>query len=364
MIPTRKILFIDRDGTLIEEPADFQIDSLEKLVFLPHAISNLGKIAQQMDFELVLVSNQDGLGTPSFPEQDFWPVQNVMLRTLASEGIVFDQIHIDPSLPDENKSTRKPGLGMLQGYLNGSVDFSKSYVIGDRTSDVALAKNLGCKAIRIAKEEDSDAVLTTTMWSDIYNFLALQKRQFTVQRSTSETNVGVCINLDGNGFGQIDTGLAFFDHMLEQLVHHGGIDLQVITKGDTWVDEHHTIEDTALALGTAFRKALGKKIGIERYGFWLPMDDCEAQVSIDFGGRPWLRWEVDFSRERVGDFPLEMAEHFFKSFCDASACNLSMKATGSNDHHKIESLFKAWARSIRIAIKKSGSTIPSSKGTL
>jgi imidazoleglycerol-phosphate dehydratase/histidinol-phosphatase len=360
----KKVLFIDRDGTIMPEPHDEQIDSFEKMKFLPGAISNLGKIAKELDYELVLVTNQDGLGTDSFPEETFWPVQNLMLHILESEGVVFSEICIDKSFAHENLPTRKPGTAMLNKYIYGNYDLANSYVVGDRTSDIQLAKNLGAKAIFIG-EPQPDAALSTQSWAKIYQFLKAEPRQASVARKTSETDIKVLLNLDGAGKSNISTGLPFFDHMLTQIAKHGLVDLQIEVKGDLEVDEHHTIEDTALALGEAFRVALGSKKGIERYGFLLPMDDCLAQVALDFGGRPWLVWSAEFKREKIGELPTEMFFHFFKSFADAALCNLNIKAEGENEHHKIESIFKAFAKSIKQAKTQTGSgSIPSSKGSL
>jgi imidazoleglycerol-phosphate dehydratase/histidinol-phosphatase len=378
MTTKKKILFIDRDGTLIvEPPTDYQIDSLEKLEFYPGVFQNLTRIVNNLDFELVMVSNQDGLGTNSFPEDTFWPAQNKMLTALENEGITFSDIHMDPSLPEENSPNRKPRTGMLQKYFSDEYDLAGSFVIGDRITDVELAKNLGCKAIfltdkekgqRILKEKELEdvAVLTTPFWETVSEFLLKTERSATVTRKTSETDIEVSINIDGTGKTDIYTGLGFFDHMLDQIGRHSGCDLTVKVNGDLNVDEHHTIEDTALALGEAIKKALGDKRGIERYGFSLPMDDCMAQVLIDFGGRAWLVWEADFKREMVGDMPTEMFLHFFKSFSDAAACNLNIKAEGQNEHHKIEGIFKAFARAIRAAIRKDpfDNRLPSTKGVL
>ncbi|MHA6697670.1 bifunctional histidinol-phosphatase/imidazoleglycerol-phosphate dehydratase HisB [Chryseobacterium sp. A321] len=362
---TKKVLFIDRDGTLIEEPADFQIDRFEKLQFLPFAISCLSKIARELDFELVMVSNQDGLGTDSFPETTFYPVQNFILQTLKDEGVLFKDVYIDASFEYENKPTRKPQTGMLGKYIYGNYDLRNSFVIGDRKTDVQLAENLGTQSIFISENTVVDATFTTTDWNKIYNFLKNQPRTGKTQRKTSETDISVEVNLDGTGKSAIQTGLPFFDHMLEQLSKHGNLDLNIQVKGDLEIDEHHTIEDTALALGDAFLQALGNKKAIERYGFLLPMDDCLAQVAIDFGGRPWLVWETEFKREKIGDLPTEMFFHFFKSFSDQARCNLNIKAEGTNEHHKIESIFKAFAKAIKMAVSKTENYhIPSTKGTL
>lgn len=361
----KKVLFIDRDGTIIiEPPTDYQVDSLEKLVFLPGAITNLNKIAKELDVELVMVTNQDGLGTDSFPEDTFWPAHNKMLSTLEGEEIVFDKIHIDRSFEHENLPTRKPGTDLLTEYMDGSYDLENSYVIGDRLSDVQLAKNLGCKAIFIGEDETADAALITNKWSEIYNFLKNPERKASVVRTTKETDISIELNLDGSAKAQMDTGIGFFDHMLEQIARHSGCDLSVKVKGDLHIDEHHTIEDTALALGEAFLQALGDKKGIERYGFLLPMDDALAQVGIDFSGRNWLVWDAEFKREKVGKMPTEMFYHFFKSFTDTAKCNLNIKVEGDNEHHKIEAIFKAFAKSIKMAIQKTSDRIPSTKGVL
>ena len=363
----KKVLFIDRDGTLIKEPpTDFQVDSLEKLEFIPKAISNLRKIAEECNYELVLVSNQDGLGTDSFPEKDFWPAQYKMLKTLEQENIYFAAIHIDRSFEHEQAPTRKPRIGMLTAYFSEEYDLANSYVIGDRMTDIQLAQNLGAKAIFYG-EHQSDAVLSTHDWDEIYTFLKLPPRKVTVHRKTSETDISIELNLDGSGTCSIATGLHFFDHMLEQLGKHGSTDLSIQVKGDLHIDEHHTIEDTALALGEAYAKALGDKKGIYRYGFLLPMDDALAQVAIDFGGRPWLVWDAQFSREKVGDMPTEMFFHFFKSFSDAAKCNLNIQLTGDNEHHKIEATFKGLARAIKMAVQRDPSNLnqlPSTKGVL
>ncbi|MCB0395631.1 MAG: bifunctional histidinol-phosphatase/imidazoleglycerol-phosphate dehydratase HisB [Flavobacteriales bacterium] len=361
----RKILFIDRDGTLIREPEDEQIDSLEKLEFFPGAITGLAKIVANLDYDLVMVSNQDGLGTDSFPEDTFWPAQNKMLATLEGEGITFRDILIDRSFPKDNAPTRKPRTGMLTAYMNGGCDMENSFVIGDRLTDIELATNLGARAIFIANENHKDAALTTMSWNEIYRFLkSLSGRTATVERKTKETEISITLNLDGQGNTNINTGLSFFDHMLDQLGKHSGCDLNIVVKGDLEVDEHHTIEDTALALGETFLTALGDKKGVARYGFTLPMDDALAQVAIDFGGRPWIVWEAEFKREKIGDMPTEMFYHFFKSFSDAARCNLNIKVEGDNEHHKIESLFKALAKAIRQAKKVEGDALPSTKGVL
>jgi imidazoleglycerol-phosphate dehydratase / histidinol-phosphatase len=362
----KKVLFIDRDGTLvIEPPIDFQLDSLEKLAYYPAVFQWLSRIASEMNYELVMVTNQDGLGTASFPEETFWPAQNKIIEAFKNEGVLFKEILIDKSFPADNAPTRKPATGMLTHYMKSNYDLANSYVIGDRMTDVQLAKNLGCKAIYISKEKTSDAELCTTSWADIYNFLKATPRQATVIRKTNETNIEVTLNLDGTGKSTLDTGLGFFDHMLEQIAKHGNMDLFVSVKGDLHIDEHHTIEDVAITLGETFLQALGSKKGIERYGFLLPMDDCLAQVGIDFGGRPWLVWDAIFTREKIGEMPSEMFMHFFKSFSDNAKCNLNIKAEGDNEHHKIEAIFKAFAKAIKMAVSKTNNfSIPSTKGTL
>jgi imidazoleglycerol-phosphate dehydratase / histidinol-phosphatase len=372
----KRVLFIDRDGTLINEPADDpQIDSLEKLLFIPEVFTWLGKIAREMDYELVMVTNQDGLGTKSFPEETFWPVQDLVIKTLEGEGIVFSSVHIDRSLPAENKPTRKPGTAMLTDFLSDQYDMTHSFVIGDRLTDIELAKNLGAQGILLNDGSLKQKLETSSFytscagivysWKEIYEILK-PKRTAVVQRKTNETNIQIDINLDGTGKSAIKTGLGFFDHMLEQLSRHGLIDLDITVKGDLHIDEHHTIEDTALALGDAFNKALSDKRGIERYGFCLPMDDCLAQVAIDFGGRPWLVWEAEFKREKIGEMPTEMFYHFFKSFSDTAKCNLNIKAEGTNEHHKIEGIFKAFAKAIKMAVRKDpfSNQLPSTKGML
>ncbi|MEQ9165497.1 MAG: bifunctional histidinol-phosphatase/imidazoleglycerol-phosphate dehydratase HisB [Fulvivirga sp.] len=365
----KKVLFIDRDGTIILEPEDEQIDSLEKLDFYPSVISWLRKIIDLKEFEIVMVTNQDGLGTDSFPEDTFWPAHNKMLAILKNEGISFDEIFIDRSFEADKSPNRKPGTGMLTKYLNG-YDLENSFVIGDRLSDVQLAKNLGAKGILIdngnkeLNDLDEHTALVTQDWSDIYKLLT--ERKATVVRTTKETDIKVAINLDGKGQSSINTGLAFFDHMLDQLSKHGMIDLDINVKGDLEVDEHHTIEDTAIALGEAFYKALGNKRGISRYGFTIPMDDSLAQVAIDFGGRNWIVWDAEFKREMIGSMPTEMFFHFFKSFSDASKSNLNIKVEGTNEHHKIEAIFKAFARVIRMAIKREegNDQLPTTKGVI
>lgn len=363
----KKVLFIDRDGTIIVEPqTDFQIDSLEDLEFIPKAISNLRKIAEETDYELVMVTNQDGLGTASLPEEDFWPAHNKMMLTLENEGVKFAAVHIDRSFDHENLPTRKPGTAMLTQYMNGDYDLVNSYVIGDRKTDVLLAQNLGCKSIFLGEGMEG-ADFSTQNWDEIYRFLRLPDRIGEVFRKTSETDIHVKVNLDGSGKCEIYTGLPFFDHMLEQLGKHGGADLTIEVKGDLHIDEHHTIEDTALALGEAYLKALGDKKGIYRYGFLLPMDDVLAQVAIDFGGRPWIVWDAEFKREKIGDMPTEMFFHFFKSLSDTAKCNLNIKAEGTNEHHKIEAIFKGLARAIKMAVARDKTTLnqlPSTKGVL
>lgn len=372
----KKALFIDRDGTLIYEPEDEQIDSLEKLEFLPKVFRNLYFIQKNLDFELVMVTNQDGLGTASYPEETFWPAQNKVLQAFENEGVSFNDILIDRSFPHENLPTRKPGIGMLSKYLSGDYDIANSFVIGDRLTDIQLAKNLGAKGVLINNGDlveqmekqglTNHCVLVSDDWDDIYACVAATERKAEVVRTTKETSISIQLNLDGSGVCDISTGLHFFDHMLNQIGRHAGVDLKINVKGDLEVDEHHTIEDTALALGEAFKKAVGDKIGMERYGFCLPMDDCLALAAIDFGGRPWLVWEAEFKREKVGDMPTEMFLHFFKSFSDAAACNLNIKAEGTNEHHKIEAIFKALAKAIKMAIKRDifNFELPSTKGVL
>ena len=348
----KKVLFIDRDGTIIEEPEDEQVDSFEKLTFLAGAITCLSKIAKETDFELVMVTNQDGLGTKLFPENTFWPVQHKILEVLKGEGVTFAEIFIDKTRPAQKSPTRKPGTAMLVKYLATGIDLDSSYVIGDRLTDVDLAKNLGCKAILIGNEEITNVELTTRDWNDIYKYLKQIPRTAKVHRKTSETDIEIEINLDGSGKSEISTGIGFFDHMLEQIARHGNLNLRIQMKGDITIDEHHTVEDMAIVLGEAIQKALGGKKGIERYGFVLPMDDCLAQVALDFGGRPWLVWNVKFLREKVGELPTELFFHFFKSFSDNAKCNLNIKAEGENEHHKIEAIFKAFAKTIKMAVKK------------
>lgn len=372
----KKVLFIDRDGTLvIEPPVDYQLDSFEKLEFYPKVFRNLYFIRQKLDFRFVMVTNQDGLGTASFPENTFWPVHDLVMNTFKGEGIEFDEVCIDRSFPEDNAPTRKPRTGMLAAYTDShEYDLEESYVIGDRATDVELARNLGCKAILLQPDRsmlegtglEDVCVLATTDWDRVAEFLFAGERTAEVRRTTKETDILVRLNLDGSGACDIHTGLGFFDHMLEQIGKHGGLDLTVHVKGDLQVDEHHTIEDTALALGECIRKALGDKRGIERYGYCLPMDDCLCQVALDFGGRPWLVWDAEFKREKIGDMPTEMFFHFFKSLSDEARMNLNVKAEGVNEHHKIEGIFKALARSIRLAARRDvyHYEIPSSKGSI
>lgn len=368
----KRVLFIDRDGTLIEEPSDFQIDTFAKLKFLPEVINYLGKISRKTNFELVMITNQDGLGTDAFPEADFFPPHNLMLEIFRSEGIEFDKILIDRSFARENKSTRKPNTGLLTKYLSGDFDLVNSFVIGDRETDIQLAKNLGAKAIFIEGENFDASTFSPTdyksvkNWREIYEFLKLPPRSILHRRTTKETDISVEFNLDGNGKSAISTGLAFFDHMLEQLAKHGAIDLKITAVGDLHIDEHHTIEDTAIALGEAFALCLNDKRGMMRYGFTLPMDDCLAQVAVDFGGRNWIVWDAEFKREKIGEMPTEMFFHFFKSFSDKALCNLNIQATGTNEHHKIEAIFKAFAKAVKMAVKRDleSDALPSTKGIL
>ncbi|HVW95143.1 MAG TPA: bifunctional histidinol-phosphatase/imidazoleglycerol-phosphate dehydratase HisB [Mucilaginibacter sp.] len=378
----QKVLFIDRDGTIIKETPDEQIDSFAKLTFYPEALQYLPKIARELDYELVMVTNQDGLGTASYPEDTFWPVQNFVLKTFENEGVVFSDICVDRTFPADNAPTRKPGTGMLVKYFDQEkYDLKNSYTIGDRKNDVLLAHNLGAKAIWLndgsnmggnefkADEEEivaQTAVLQTTEWQKIYEFLKLGRRVFEHRRTTNETDIYIKINLDGTGVAKVSTGLGFFDHMLDQIARHGNIDLEITAKGDLHIDEHHTIEDTGIALGEVFALALGSKKGIERYGFCLPMDDCLAQTAIDFGGRNWIVWDAEFKREMIGEMPTEMFFHFFKSFSDAAKANLNMQATGENEHHKIEAIFKSFAKSIKMAVKRDVNkmVLPSTKGLL
>ena len=356
----QRVLFIDRDGTLIVEPlVDYQVDSLEKLEFLPGVMRAMNLIATRLNYKLVMVTNQDGLGTDSFPEDTFWPAHNKMLKALENEGIKFDDIIIDRTFEHENKPTRKPGTALLTEYLTGNYDLENSFVIGDRQSDMKLAENLGCKGIYINENAFKS-------WNDIAKFLLDNERKAHVTRNTSETQIDIELSLDGAGQCDISTGLGFFDHMLEQIGKHGSLDLTIRVKGDLEVDEHHTIEDTALALGECLAKALGDKRGIERYGYCLPMDDCLCQVALDFGGRPWLVWDADFKREKIGEMPTEMFLHFFKSLSDAAKMNLNIKAEGQNEHHKIEGIFKALARAIKMAVKRDiyHFEVPSSNGSL
>ena len=379
---SKKVLFIDRDGTIIREPIlTNQLDAFSKLEFYPHVFEYLTKIVKELDYDLVMVTNQDGLGTDAFPEESFWPIHDFVLKTFENEGIVFSEILIDRTFPHEKKDTRKPGIGMLKHYLvEENYDVKNSFVIGDRLTDVELAKNLGCHAIFINNFQDlgtaeitvsqedlkKTIALETQSWEDIYHFLKLPERKILHTRNTNETKIEIEINLDGNGNANIKTGLGFFDHMLEQVAKHSGMDLKIICNGDLHIDEHHTIEDVALAFGEAISLALGNKRGIERYGFLLPMDDCLAQAAIDFGGRSWLVWNVEFKREKIGEMPTEMFYHFFKSFSDASKSNLNIKAEGTNEHHKIESIFKAFAKSIKMAIKRDplNNSLPTTKGIL
>ena len=376
----RKVLFIDRDGTLISEAPDEQIDTINKMQFYPGVFTYLGKIAREMDYELVMVTNQDGLGTDAFPESDFWPIQNFIVDSLANEGITFEAIHIDRTFPEEGADTRKPGIGLLQEYFSQAYDLANSYVIGDRLTDMELALNLGAKGIFIDTgtalgtaeiKNDQDTVkagiaLNTDNWEAIYSYLRSKDRIAEIHRKTAETDVFIKLNPDGTGERDIDTGIAFFDHLLEQLAKHGQMDLEIKVDGDLHVDEHHTIEDTAIALGEALNSSLGTKLGIERYGYALPMDDCLAQVAIDFGGRNWLVWEADFKREMIGKMPTEMFMHFFKSLSDGAKANINIKAEGTNEHHKIEAIFKALAKAIKMAVKKDPDKLilPSTKGKL
>ncbi|MCA6483359.1 MAG: bifunctional histidinol-phosphatase/imidazoleglycerol-phosphate dehydratase HisB [Chitinophagaceae bacterium] len=376
----KPILFIDRDGVILVEPEDFQIDHIEKARFVPGAISTLSRIAADFDFYHVLVTNQDGLGTHTFPEENFHPVQDLMLRTLAGEGFQFHEILVDRSRPEDNAPTRKPGTGMLTHLIgNDDFDLSRSLVIGDRWSDLQLAQNLGCKAIyfrppnaphHLSPEQEAQLreviVLETDDWSAIYAYLKMGLREVTHSRNTHETKIDIRLRMEGTGIANIRTGIGFFDHMLDQIARHGKLDLDVTTQGDLHIDEHHTIEDTGIALGEAFALALADKRGMERYGFALPMDEAAAKVLIDFGGRSWLVWEAEFTREKIGDMPTEMFEHFFKSFSDAAKCNLHIQCSGTNEHHKIEAIFKAFAKAIRMAVKRDpfSQYLPSTKGVL
>jgi imidazoleglycerol-phosphate dehydratase / histidinol-phosphatase len=381
-VTPRKVLFIDRDGTLIREaPPTYQLDAFSKLEFYPHMFEYLTKIVQELNYELVMVTNQDGLGTSSFPEDCFWPIQHFILRALSNEGILFSEICIDRSFPYENKPTRKPGIGMLAEYLDARLyDLPHSFVIGDRITDVKLAENLGCRALWLNNHDELGAgeisasahelaaviAVETQEWADIYAYLKRPPREVFHTRDTNETRIEIRLNLDGKGSSAINTGLGFFDHMLEQVSKHSGMDLAITCKGDLHIDEHHTIEDVAIVLGEAVLSALGDKRSLERYGFMLPMDDCLAEAAIDFGGRSWLVWHAEFRREKVGDVPCEMFYHFFKSFCDAARCNLNIKAEGDNEHHKIESIFKAFAKAIKMAVKRdpANNTLPTTKGIL
>lgn len=376
----KPVLFIDRDGTLIREPKDYQVDSFEKLEFYPKVFQYLSKICMELDFELVMVTNQDGLGTAVHPEEVFWPVHNFMVDAFKNEGIEFQEQFIDKTFPEENALTRKPNTGLLTQYFNGDYDLANSFVIGDRLTDIELAKNLGAKGIfindntNLGTEEitversklDEYIVLESNDWQKIYEFLKLQNRSGSIERNTNETKITISVNLDGSGKSDIDTGIAFFDHMLDQLARHGQMDLKIKAYGDLEVDEHHTIEDTAIALGEVFNTILADKLGMERYGFCLPMDDCLAQAAIDFGGRNWLVWKADFKREMIGKMPTEMFMHFFKSFTDGAKCNLNIKAEGDNEHHKIEAIFKAFAKAIKMAVKRDPEKLilPSTKGML
>jgi imidazoleglycerol-phosphate dehydratase/histidinol-phosphatase len=382
MSAPKKILFVDRDGTMIMETADEQIDSFAKLEFYPGALTYLPKIAKELDYELVMVTNQDGLGTASYPEDTFWPVHNFIVKTFENEGVKFSAFCVDRTFPKDNAPTRKPGTAMLTVYFDTEkYDLKNSYTIGDRKNDILLAKNLGAKAIWLNDnsnlggaeftQEQHDALhdtiaLESTDWQKIYEFLKLGERVVEHRRTTKETDIYIKINLDGKGEAKVSTGLHFFDHMLDQIARHGNIDLEIEAKGDLHIDEHHTIEDTGIALGEVFATALGNKRGIERYGFCLPMDDCLAQAAIDFGGRNWIVWEAEFNREKIGEMPTEMFYHFFKSFSDAAKCNLNIKAEGKNEHHKIESIFKAFAKAIKMAVKRdvNNMVLPSTKGVL
>ena len=361
----KKVLFIDRDGTIITEPEDEQVDSIEKFRFTPGAITGLAKIAKETDYEMVMVTNQDGLGTPSFPEDTFWPSHNKMLQILEDEGVKFAEIFIDRTFPEEKAPTRKPGTAMLTRYLAQGIDTENSYVIGDRHSDIELAGNIGCKAIFFSNTPSPGALFFTKNWNEIYKFLKSKPRTALVTRKTNETDISIHLNIDGSGKSDINTGIGFFDHMLDQIARHGGFDLTVRATGDIKVDAHHLVEDMAISLGETFYKALGSKKGIERYSFVLPMDDCLAQVAVDLGGRPWLVWNVEFKCTNIGEMPTEMFFHFFKSFCDNARCNINIQAEGSNDHHKAEAVFKAFARSLGNAVKTTENfDLPSTKGKL
>ena len=372
----QKILFLDRDGTLALEPEGYQLDAFDKLIFYPEVFTFLSKIADELDYELVMITNQDGLGTESFPEETFWPVHKFLIKTFENEGVIFKDVFIDKSFPKDNAPTRKPRIGMLTSFVDStSYDLKNSFVIGDRLTDMELAKNLGSQGIFIAndpnlgkeetnKETDFPIALNTTSWKAIYNFLKLKQREVFYERKTNETDIRLQLNLDGIGKSNINTGIPFFNHMIDQLARHGGIDIELTVVGDLEVDEHHTIEDTAIVLGEAFSRALGNKLGMERYGFCLPMDDCLAQVAIDFGGRNWLVWKAAFKREKIGKMPTEMFMHFFKSFSDGAKANINIKAEGNNEHHKIEAIFKAFAKAIKMAIKRDPDKmiLPSTKG--
>ncbi|HMC85703.1 MAG TPA: bifunctional histidinol-phosphatase/imidazoleglycerol-phosphate dehydratase HisB [Chitinophagaceae bacterium] len=380
----KRILFIDRDGTLIDEaPPTYQLDSFDKLTFYPQMFEYMGRIAREFDYELVMVTNQDGLGTPSFPEDTFWPLHNLVMKSMEGEGIHFSAVHIDKTFVKDNMPTRKPGIGMLIGYLNNEAyDIENSYVIGDRITDIQLARNLGCRGIWLNNDpnlgageiadkaaslhKDGTIALETTKWAEIYEYLRLGLRQVVHERNTNETQIKIDLNIDGRGKANIVTGLGFFDHMLEQIARHGKMDITIRSNGDLHIDEHHTIEDTGIALGEAFAKALADKRGMERYGFALPMDEADAKVLIDFGGRNWIVWNASFKRERIGEMPTEMFFHFFKSFSDAAKCNLNIECHGDNEHHKIEAIFKAFAKAIRMAVKRDpfSNYLPSTKGVL
>lgn len=366
----KKVLFTDRDGTLIFEPEDFQIDSFGKLKFLPQVLTYLGKIAREMDYELVMVTNQDGLGTDAFPEENFYPVHDFLMQTLAGEGINFADVFIDRTFERENAPTRKPNTGLLKKYLDGDYDLENSYVVGDRETDIKLAKNLGARAIFIKNENfdfaETGDIFVAENWRAIYEFLKLPPRKVLHKRATKETEIEIELNLDGDGKSEISTGISFFDHMLEQIARHGSIDLKIAAAGDLHIDEHHTVEDVGIALGEAFALALKDKRGMARYGFCLPMDDCLAQVAVDFGGRNWIVWAADFKRESIGKMPTEMFFHFFKSFSDKAQCNLNVKAEGTNEHHKIEAIFKAFARAVKMAVRRDieNTNLPSTKGRL
>ncbi|MCG2418838.1 bifunctional histidinol-phosphatase/imidazoleglycerol-phosphate dehydratase HisB [Aequorivita sp. F47161] len=376
----KRVLFIDRDGTIIKETVDEQIDAFDKMIFYPKVFTYLGKIAKELDFELVMITNQDGLGTESFPEKTFWPVHNFIVKSFENEGVCFSEVLIDRTFPHEKAATRKPKTGLLKKYFSEEYDLQNSFVIGDRLTDIELAKNLGANAIFIndntnlgtaeisvnTEKLQQYIALETNDWQEIYHFLKLEQRVSEIHRKTNETDISIKLNLDGTGKSKISTGIAFFDHMLDQLARHGQMDLEITVNGDLEVDEHHTIEDTAIALGEVFNTALGDKLGMERYGFCLPMDDCLAQVAIDFGGRNWLVWDANFKREMIGKMPTEMFYHFFKSFTDGAKANLNIKAEGINEHHKIEAIFKAFAKAIKMAVKRDAEKmiLPSTKGML